>query len=110
MRERETLLDFFNAGRLLRPPVVSDDAPKTVCNYCREAYDHYVEENAVTSEIWRRNSDGAKVLLAVNSSLEEAHAKFSETGIPDGIYNGVTVRNGAFELTMQPLSMFRIDF
>lgn len=110
VRERETLLDFFNAGRLLRPPVVSDDAPKTVCNYCREAYNHYVEENAVTSEIWRRNSDGAKVLLAVNSSLEEAHAKFSETGIPDGIYNGVTVRNGAFELTMQPLSMFRIDF
>ena len=36
VRERETLLDFFNAGRLLRPPVVSDDAPKTVCNYCRE--------------------------------------------------------------------------
>lgn len=110
VRERQTLLEFFNAGRLLRPPVVTSDAPKTVCNYCREAYDHYVEEDAVTSQIWKRNCDGAKVLLAVNTAFTDAHAKFTATGIPDGVYNGVTVKDGAFELTMKPLSMFRIDF
>lgn len=110
VRERETLLDFFNAGRLLRPPVVDCSAPKTVCKYCREAYNNYVEEDAITSQIWQRNSDGAKVLLATNTSLEAASAKFTNTGIPDGVYNGVTVKDGAFELEMQPLSLFRIDF
>lgn len=110
VRERETLLEFFHAGRLLRPPIVIDDASKTICHYSREALDHRVEEKAVTAQIWQRNIDGAKVFLAVNTALETAHASVSEAPIPDGEYHGIRVHNGAFQMTMKPLSIQRIDF
>ncbi len=110
VNERAKLLDFFNAGKLLRPPVAESDAPDTVCEYCREAYDNRVVEKAVNAQIWQRNSDGAKVFLATNTAFEEANAAFSKTGIPDGTYNGITVKDGSFTVKMQPTSFIRIDF
>jgi hypothetical protein len=89
---------------------VTSDAPDNVSHAVREAYDKYVREPAVTSQIWQRNCDGKKVLLAVNASLTPANASFSNTGIPDGVYNGITVSGGAFSCCIKELGYIKILF
>lgn len=117
VRCREGLLEFFNAGRLLRPPVITSDKPQTVCKYCREAYGHHVEEDAVTGQIWQRNVDGRRVLLVTNTCLEAANAVVKSSLLPDGSYmpegdvnTPVSIKDGALNITLPALSYIKLLF
>ncbi|MEG2003038.1 MAG: DUF6259 domain-containing protein, partial [Clostridia bacterium] len=115
VREREKLIKFFNAGRLLRPPVVTSNLANNVSHECREAYDKYVEEPAVTSEVWMHNASGEKVLIAVNAALEDAETVV-KSELPDGVYTcdgdvkTITVANGEFKAHIPALGYLAVRF
>lgn len=115
VNERETFRKYFIGGRVLRPPVITDDGGKIVLTKCREAIGGIVESACVNGMLWEEKKTGKKALLLVNSGDKKVKAKV-KTILPDGEYtlNGdvkktVQIKNGSFTLTMPPLSLCYIE-
>ena len=99
---------YFAEGRLLRPPVVTDNAPKLYTDRAKEAYGGIITHSPVYAGHWRRNADGAEILLLVNAADEPVKCKV-ECSLPDGVYKlgkrNVSVRRGVFRCTLPACSI-----
>lgn len=110
VRARATFRDYFLAGRVLRPPVITDDGEKLILTKCREAYNGYVEAQCVNGMIWQSKKTGRKVLILVNSGKTDVNAKVKSI-LPSGKYTfkgdletEFEIKKGEFEIKMPPLS------
>ncbi|NLE14205.1 MAG: hypothetical protein GX628_11080 [Clostridiales bacterium] len=78
---RANNLEFFTAGRLLRPPAVRSDVPdirgETMC------VKEYIIP-AVQAGLFGRNSDGKKLLIVCNCTNTEAKVELSSPDLPGG--------------------------
>ncbi len=111
VRARAGVRHYFNEGRMLRPPVISDDGEKLILTKCREAYGGYVESPSVNGAFWMHKPTGKKCLMFTNSSVKEVNALI-KCELPDGEYKlqgdlggTLTVSNGAASLRLPPLSL-----
>lgn len=108
---RETYADYFYGGRMLRPPYLSDNAPRLVSDKCTQAINGHVDYPAVQGGLWQRMTTGRRLLILVNAAEVPADVDMS-VSLPDGTYalNGdmdgsVVLKDGKASLTMPPLSM-----
>ncbi len=112
---RDNLRIYFVGGKVLRPPVITDNGGKIVLTKCREAVGGIVESACVNGMLWEEKQTGKKALLLVNSGDKTVKAKIKSL-LPDGEYklNGdikrkVNIKNGAFSLTMPALTYCYIE-
>ena len=101
---RKQFREFF-FGNMLRPPKLSDDAPRLRYENCPHANFSTVDYPAVQGALWQAK-DGRKLLMLTNSQTMEAHATM-QVELPDGEYalqgdaGGVlTITEGRAELTI----------
>ena len=101
---RKQFREFF-FGNMLRPPKLSDDAPRLRYENCPHANFSTVDYPAVQGALWQAK-DGRKLLLLTNSQTVEAHTAM-QVELPDGEYalqgdvSGVlTVAEGKAELNI----------
>jgi hypothetical protein len=101
---RKQFREFF-FGTMLRPPVLTDDAPRLRYENCPHAYFKTVDYPAVQGALWQAK-DGRRLLMLTNSQTVEAHASM-KAELPDGEYilqgdaNGIlTVTEGKAEVTI----------
>ena len=111
VRARAAVRRYFNEGRMLRPPVITDDGEKIVLTKCREAYGGYVESPCVNGAYWMHKPTGKKCLMLINSGMTDVTARV-KCELPDGVYaltgdikKKITVKNGEFSLALPPLSL-----
>ena len=111
VHKRKEIGSFFYNGTLLRSPLFTDSAPVIRTTRCKEAYGGVVEHTAFFCEHWRRDTDGKKLLVAVNAGETETTAEFT-LGLPDGEYTfkgdftgKLVIKNGKGSLTLPPLSV-----
>lgn len=112
---RALLGSFFYDGKLLRSPEISDKHIIKTTKIKHEAYGGLLAHTAAFSELWERK-DGKKLLLLINASVKETSPSL-RAGIPDGVYRtegnlktDITVTDGAFDITLPPLSVSYIIF
>ena len=110
VRARAGMRKYFLEGRLLRPPVIEDDAEKLILTKCREAYGGYVESSCVSGMLWQHKPTGKKCLMIINAADHPAHACV-KCELPDGVYafkgdmqKKITIKDGRFETGLPPLS------
>lgn len=104
---RAALRPFLSHGVMLRPPVLSDDAPRLHCEKNTQAYFHTVDYPAVQGALWQESESGRKLLLLVNAQTVDAQVQL-KTELPDGEYplhtlagptgETLTIRGGAAQL------------
>ncbi len=104
---RAELHHVFHGGRMLRPPVLSDDAPRLRCEKNLQAYFHLVDYPAVQGALWR-DAAGKRYLLLVNASALPANVT-CKVELPDGTYDlhgdlsgFFKLQNGSGNLTLPP--------
>ncbi|MBQ3154626.1 MAG: hypothetical protein IJB88_05290 [Clostridia bacterium] len=81
---RAELRPFFS-GTMLRPPKLTDDAPRLRCENTPHAYFKTVDYPAVQGALWQDNASGKKLLMLINAQSVDAHTEL-ETEFPDGTY------------------------
>ena len=108
---RTRLHRTLSHGRMLRPPVLTDDAPRLRSEKCPHAYFKTVDYPAVQGTQWLEKETGNRYLLLANAGEENAHVTI-ETDFPDGDYSvdgidGLTVRirSGKAEAELPGLSV-----
>lgn len=108
---RTRLHRTLSHGRMLRPPVLTDDAPRLRSEKCPHAYFKTVDYPAVQGTQWLEKETGNRYLLLANAGEENAHVTI-ETDFPDGAYSvdgidGLTVRirSGKAETELPGLSV-----
>lgn len=111
---RARLHHLFHGGVMLRPPVLSDDAPRLRCERCSQAYFNLVDYPAVQGALWRDRA-GKTYLLLVNASASQANVS-CETELPDGSYalhgdldGELRLNGGRTALTLPPCSVIWIE-
>ena len=93
---RAELRPFFS-GTMLRPPKLTDDAPRLRCENTPHAYFKTVDYPAVQGAYWQNNENGKKLLLLVNAQTVEASTEM-QTEFPDGTYNLCGDMQGKLEI------------
>ncbi len=103
---RVRLRSFLSHGIMLRPPVLSDNAPRLHSEKITQAYFHTVDYPAVQGALWKEKESGRKLLLLVNAGTVAAETALSAE-LPDGEYplhgdlNGtLSLRDGSASLTI----------
>ena len=111
---RAQLHHVFHGGVMLRPPVLSDDAPRLRCERCSQAYFNLVDYPAVQGALWQ-DREGKKYLLLVNASTAQANVS-CEAELPDGMYalhgdldSELCLKDGKTSLTLPPCSVVWIE-
>lgn len=111
---RAELHHVFHGGRMLRPPVLSDDAPRLRCEKVSQAYFNLVDYPAVQGALWQ-DAAGKKYLLLVNASASQANVTCSAE-LPDGDYalhgdvdGALSLRDGSATLTLPPCSVVWVE-
>ncbi len=111
---RAELHRVFHGGRMLRPPVLSDDAPRLRCEKDMQAYFHLVDYPAVQGALWR-DADGKRYLLLVNASPSSANV-VCKAELPDGAYalhgdltGELALQNGSGKLTLPPCAVVWVE-
>ena len=99
---------------MLRPPKLSDDAPRLRYENCPHAYFKTVDYPAVQGALWQAK-DGRRLLMLTNSQTMEAHATM-QVELPDGEYalqgdaSGVlTIAEGKAELAIPATGVVWIE-
>lgn len=117
VKTREELHHVFHGGRMLRPPVLSDDAPRLRCERVSQAYFNLVDYPAVQGALWQtaQGAEGKKYLLLVNASSSQANVSCTAE-LPDGSYaihgdlsGSLALQNGKASLTMPPCSVIWLE-
>ncbi|MBR6553159.1 MAG: hypothetical protein IKT91_00995 [Clostridia bacterium] len=110
---RKQFREFF-FGNMLRPPKLSDDAPRLRYENCPHANFSTVDYPAVQGALWQAK-DGRKLLMLTNSQTMEAHATM-QVELPDGEYalqgdaSGVlTIAEGKAELAIPATGVVWIE-
>ena len=85
VKTRETLAEYFYGGRMLRPPYLTDDAPRLRSEKSTQAIGGLVDYPAVQGGLWERMGSGRRLLILVNSGEVEANVGI-EAELPDGAY------------------------
>lgn len=109
VRIRAELRPFF-CGTMLRPPKLTDDAPRLRCEKCMQAYFNTVEYPAVQGALWLEKESGRKLLLLINAQNVTANTSLS-TELSDGVYalcgdleGKLTIDGGKASLALPPMS------
>ena len=94
---------FF--GTMLRPPMLTDDAPRLRFTDCPHAYFKTVDYPAVQGALWQK-ADGKKLFMLINAQSVEANTSLT-VELPDGDYAlqgdssaTLTICGGKAELTI----------
>jgi len=95
VKARTAVGEYIYDGKMLRPPVLSDDREELMTDKNNQSYKGIVKNAAVFGSVWARNKDGKKLLLLVNAADEDAVCKV-ESELPDGEYK-LTGKNGFIE-------------
>ena len=85
VKTRETLAEYFYGGRMLRPPYLTDDAPRLRSEKSTQAIGGLVDYPAVQGGLWERMGSGRKLLLLVNAAESETNVEL-QAELPDGAY------------------------
>lgn len=111
VRTRAAISEYFYDGRMLHPPVLTDDREELFTDQVNKVFGGILRHSAVFGSIWVRKRDGKKLLLLVNAADEEAKCTI-ECNLPDGKYdlqgglNGkAEIKNGKAELNIPALSV-----
>jgi hypothetical protein len=111
VKTRAEIGEYMYDGRMLRPPVLSDDREELMTDKDNQAIGGVLKHSAVFGSIWQRNRDSKKLLLLINAADEEALCKV-ECSLPDGSYRlgGVKgrrmeIRDGKAELSIPALTV-----
>lgn len=111
VRTRAKLVDFFCDGRMLRPPFITDDAPRMESDKAGEAYGGIIDYAAVQGALWQNTKSGEKLLILVNTSYEKANANI-KTDAEDGVYKAygdvsgnIKIENGSSSVELSPSSV-----
>lgn len=110
VQTRYRLNDFFIAGQMLRPPVVSCELPN-LCGHCA-GRSTAISERPVLAAVWERCEDSRRVLLVVNLSTEALEVSLQSedwTQLPDGL-NGTIDADGTLHLHLEPLSVVSAEY
>ncbi|MBP5230385.1 MAG: hypothetical protein ILO68_01530 [Clostridia bacterium] len=109
VRTRNRLHNLLSHGTMLRPPVLTDDAPRLTSDACPHAYFRHVDYPAVQGAQWLEKETGRKYMILVNAGEPDAFVRM-ETDFPDGTYpaegidGDVVIRGGKAELTVPGLT------
>ena len=108
---RKALHNALSHGRMLRPPVLEDDAPRLHSESCAHAYFKTVDYPAVQGAQWLEKETGSRILILANAGEQDANVRI-RTDFPDGLYQPegsdcgtITVRRGEAHLRMPGLSV-----
>ena len=108
---RKTLHRVLSHGRMLRPPVLSDDAPRLRSEKSPHAYRAVLDYPAVQGAQWMETETGAKYMILVNAGESDALTRI-QTDFPDGDYTlagdlsgMVSLRDGKATLQIPGLSV-----
>lgn len=113
VKTRAIIGEYFYAGRMMRPPYITDDREELMTDKAGQAYGEIIKHSAVFGSIWVRNRDAKRLLLLINASDEEATCKI-ECELPDGKYNlsgmnnnicKIEIKSGQSELSIPALTV-----
>ncbi|PKM62303.1 MAG: hypothetical protein CVU97_06025 [Firmicutes bacterium HGW-Firmicutes-21] len=111
VKARTVIGEYFYDGRMLRPPVLSDDREELMTDKDNQALGGILKHSAVFGSIWVRNRDAKRLLLLINAADEEALCSV-ECDLPDGSYrlNGgrdgvIEIKDGKAQLSLPALSV-----
>lgn len=102
---RAHLRSFLAHGVMLRPPKLTDDAPRLICEKNMQAYFRTVDYPAVQGALWKEKATGKKLLLLVNAQNVAANVQL-EVELPDDTYalystNGASLTEPCGTLCLQ---------
>ncbi|MBQ4289741.1 MAG: hypothetical protein II719_00935 [Clostridia bacterium] len=108
---RKTLHGVLSHGRMLRPPLLADDAPRLRSEKSPHAYKARLDYPAVQGAQWMESETGNRYIILVNAGESEAATRI-HTDFPDGDYplfgdlsGTVSLRNGEAVLRIPGLSV-----